>query len=169
MTLTRRWQSRLMDEENYGPSSTFLTWVINDNAPLTGSVYAEANLRRVIDLLSDEDTSNRDWAAFVIANLKLDTPDIRSALTICADDPDENVRAEAIRGLSRIDPVVALPYIQRALSAPSVGLDIFEAAAIVADVSLVEPLRKFASHSDDKIIADALEACRTCQPHPWYL
>ena len=158
-----------MDEEDYGPSSAFLTWVINEDAPLTGSVYARANLRKVIELLADKDTSNRDWAAFVIANLKLDTPDIRDALTICANDPDENVRAEAIRGLARIDRAVALPYIQRALAAPSVSMDIFEAAAIAADASLVEQLSKFASKSDDKIIADALEACRTGQPHPWYL
>ena len=158
-----------MDEEDYGPSSALLTWVINEDVPLTGSEYADENLRKVIELLTDKDTSNRDWAAFVVSNLRLDTPAVRAALTTCADDPDENVRAEAIRGLARIDAVVALPYIQRALAAPSVGMDIFEAAAIVADASLVERLTNFATKSDDKIIADALEACRTGQPHPWYL
>ncbi|MGK6324631.1 HEAT repeat domain-containing protein [Sphingomonas sp. DT-51] len=158
-----------MDEEQYGPSSAFLTWVINEDAPLTGSEYAAENLSKVIALMTDKDTSNRDWAAFIIANLKLDTPVVRAALTICADDPDENVRAEAIRGLARIDAVAALPYIQRALAAPSVGMDIFEAAAIVADASLVKQLTNFATKCDDKIIADALQACRTGQPHPWYL
>lgn len=155
--------------DGYEPSSEFLIWVINEDAPLIGNEFAEANLRKVIELAADEDTSNRDWAAFLLANLDLDTPAIRAALTVCADDPDEHVRAEAIRGLARRDAAVALPYIQRALATRSAPMDIFEAAAIVAHPSLIEPLSRFAEKNDDKMIVDALTACRTGRPHPLYL
>jgi HEAT repeat protein len=167
-TLTEQWQSVAMTED-YSPSSVFLTWVISGDAPLIGTVYAEANLRKVIALTSDEDKSNRDWAAFLLGTLDLDTPAIRAALVACADDDDEDVRAEAIQGLARRDVSLALPFIEKALSAPSARIGIFEAAAAVAHPSLIKYLRAFAlRNADDELIADALAACEAGIPDVRY-
>jgi hypothetical protein len=159
--------------DGYEPTSSFLTWVLSEEAPLTGSEQAEANLRRVITLTTDDDVSNRDWATFILGNHDLDTPAIREALVARADDPDELVRAEAIRGLARKDRLLALPFIQRALGAASAMVDVFEAAAIVADASLVEPVRQFARNTNTDwtgdVVREALQACETGVPDERYL
>jgi HEAT repeat protein len=155
--------------ETYEPSSEFLIWVINNDAPLVGSEFAAANLAKVIKLTADAETSNRDWAAFILANLDLDTPEIRASLLACADDEDEDVRAEAIQGLARRDVGLALPFIQRALAASSARVGIFEAAAAAADPSLVEGLREFVRrNAGDELIAAALAACETGIPDARY-
>lgn len=157
----------------YEPSCNFLVWVLNDEAPLTGSKQADANLRRVIELTSDDDPANRDWAAFILGTRDHDTPAIREALLASAEDPNERVRAEAIRGLARKDRMLALPLVRRALSAQPVMVNVFEAAAIVADPSLVEALRGFAKatgdQSFDQLVTDALHACETGEPAAQYL
>ena len=159
-------------DDGYEPESTFLTWVLNGDAPLAGSEQAEANLRRVIELTTDGDVSNRDWATFILGSRDIDTPDIREALIARADDPEERVRSEAIRGLARKDPLVALPLIQRALEAPSAMVNVFEAAAIVANASLVEPLRQFAKKASadwsGDVVREALQACETGEPDERY-
>lgn len=159
--------------DGYEPESVFLTWVLSDEAPLTGSDQAEANLRRVITLTTHDDVSNRDWATFILANHEIDTPAVREALIARADDPDERVRAEAIRGLARKDPVVALPLIQRALEAPSAMVDVFEAAAIVAHASLVGPLQQFAKNASadwtGDVVRESLQACQSGVPDERYL
>jgi hypothetical protein len=159
--------------DGYEPTSSFLTWVLSEEAPLTGSEQAEANLRRVITLTTDDDVSNRDWATFILGNHDLDTPAIREALVARADDPDELVRAEAIRGLARKDRLLALPFIQRALGAASAMVDVFEAAAIVADASLVEPVWQFARNTNTDwtgdVVREALQACETGVPDERYL
>ncbi|WP_082462618.1 HEAT repeat domain-containing protein [Sphingobium sp. Leaf26] len=128
----------------YQPSSAFLIQVLNEEVPLSGSEYATANLNKVIGFVTDQDATNRDWAAFILSNFDLDTPELRSALVAFADDPNDRVRAEAIRGLAQRDRALALPYIQSALSNPPVMVNIFEAAAIVADPALLAPLKAFA-------------------------
>ena len=46
--------------------------LIADDIPLSGSPFADANMRRLIALTQDDDLSNRDWAASV--NWKLHRP-----------------------------------------------------------------------------------------------
>ena len=156
----------------YEPTSNFLALVLNDDAPLTGSEQAEANLRRVIALTTDEDDSNRDWATFILGNSDVDTPVIRAALTARADDPIERVRAEAIRGLARKDRLLALPFVQRALECKSATANGFEAAALFADPALVDLLTNFAEPTDDesmdKLVNDALLACQRGEPDDRY-
>jgi HEAT repeats len=154
----------------YEPSSDFLIQVLNDNVPLTGSEYAAANLKKVLSFVEDRDAANRDWAAHILSNLDCDTPEIRSALMAYADDRDERVRAEAIRGLAVKDRKLALPYVQRALANRSTMVNIIEAAAIVADPDLAEPLKKFAGNSADEwfdeLVNDAIAACEAAKPDP---
>ncbi len=158
--------------DGYEPASEFLIWVLNDEAPLAGSEQAEANLGRVIALTMDDDVSNRDWATFILGNSDFDTPAIREALLARAGDPIERVRAEAIRGLARKDRLLALPYVQRALEAKSATVNVFEAAALVADPSLINLLSRFAKSTEDEsmdqLVNDALLACQRSEPDERY-
>ena len=80
-----------------------------------------------------------------------------------AEDECDAVRAEAILGLAQRDQRLALPLLRRELARSSVPMPIFEAAALVADPSLVSDLRAFAAPSGnaplDRAARDALEAC----------
>ncbi|HEX8469346.1 MAG TPA: HEAT repeat domain-containing protein [Allosphingosinicella sp.] len=149
--------------ECYQPESDFLKSVIADEVPLSGSVFAEANLRRLIAMTRDPDRSNRDWAALLLSQQDGDTPEIRAALLEAARDEDEYVRAEALCGLAARDPALALPLLQEALAADSVALTVFEAAALAPHPSLVGPLRAFTEPSAnaflDRMVLKALAAC----------
>jgi len=148
--------------ERYEPTSDFLNAVIAEDAPLSGSEMAEENLRRLIDLMRDEDRSNRDWATFLLAQEEIDTPNVRNALIRAAKDDDDMVRAEAVLGLAIRDPLLALPFVQQALHADAVATPVLEAAALCAHPSLIADLRIWAKHSDQplaKLAADALAAC----------
>lgn len=149
--------------ERYEPPSAFLRTLIEDDAPLVGGEYAEANLRRLIAMTRDEHPANRDWAALLLAQQEIDTPDVRDALLGAAEDENEYVRAEAILGLAQRDKALALPLLQRELCGASVALPLFEAAAIVAHPSLAVDLRAFSEPSGDDFLdslaIEALEAC----------
>lgn len=157
-----------MMQDRYLPPSDFLRSVIEEVAPLTGGAFAELNLLRLIFSTADADRANRDWATLLLAQLKLNRPDVRAALERAAEDDDMAVRAEAILGLALIDRTLALPHLQRELSGPSVPFPLFEAAQIVAHSSLVADLEMFAEPSGDayvdKAALAALDACRTAQP-----
>jgi hypothetical protein len=148
--------------ERYLPPSDFLKAVADEDAPLSGSAFADANLRRLIEMISDPDRSNRDWAAMLLAHEEVDSPTIRQALLEAADDEDACVRAEAIVGLAIRDRSVALPFVRRELGRTEVPPPIFEAAALVADPSLIPDLECFAEPSGracvDSLAVDALAA-----------
>ena len=151
--------------ERYSPSSDFLCALINDEVSLSGSAFAEGNLARLIGLTSDEDVANRDWATFLLAQLELDRPDVRQALTAAAADQEGVVRAEAILGLAQLDCSLALPLVQRELAGETVYLSVLEAAEMVADSSLIPDLEAFTRQSSginflDEQAIRALDACK---------
>lgn len=152
----------------YEPTSEFLKGVAANSVPLSGGALADANLHRLIQMTRDGDRTNRDWATFLLALKDVDTTVVRDALLQAAGDEDDFVRAEAVYGLARRDPAVALPFVQAALGADSVAVPILEAAALCAHPSLVDGLRKFAEPSDspylDGLAADALAACENGVP-----
>ena len=150
--------------DRYEPASDFLKAVIAEDAPLTGNEFADANRSAVIALMKDADCSNRDWATFLIAQLELDTPDIRRALVEAATlDANEDVRGEALVGLAQRDPKLALPLVRKELTRESVSVNTFEAAEILADPSLVDALSCFQDPSGDAYLdskaEQALKAC----------
>ncbi|MGW8191526.1 HEAT repeat domain-containing protein [Sphingomonas hankookensis] len=154
----------MTEDAPYQPTSGFLIDVLNEAVPLSGSEFGEHNLRRVIDYLTDAEAVNRDWAAFILGNADLDTPAIRDALlTAATTDCSPRVRAEALRGLAQIAPARALPHVRQALSADRVLVNVFEAAEIIADPSLVEALQRWSDPSDDPyldgLVAAAIAAC----------
>jgi hypothetical protein len=148
--------------DRYEPPSDFLKFLIEDDASLSGD-DADANLHRLISLTRDEHPANRDWATLILAQQDADTADVRQALLAAAEDDNEYVRAEAILGLAQRDTASALPLLQRELGGDRVALPLFEAAALVADASLIDDLRAFANPSGDafmdELATKALQAC----------
>lgn len=132
-------------------------------ASLTGADSA-SNVRRLMTLMRDEDAANRDWATLLLAQQDLDTDGVRQALLAAAEDENEYVRAEAILGLAQRNKALALPLIRRELGHERVAVPLFEAAALVADPSLVDDLRDFTAPSDDALLDElALKALGACE------
>jgi HEAT repeat protein len=153
-----------MSEEKYLPASEFLQAMVAE----VGAELSEANLRQIIQMMQDEDRSNRDWATFLIAQQDVDTPAVRDALMCASGDDDAVVRAEAAWGLARRDPRLALPLVQEGLRASKVYIPMLDAAALCADPSLIADLRVWAEPSDNPLIderaAEALAACEKSTP-----
>jgi HEAT repeat protein len=149
--------------ELYEPASEFLKSVIVEKLPLGGSAEADANLRRLISLTRDENVSNRDWATMLLAQSDVETPEVHAALLIAAGDDDLVVRSEAILGIARRDPHVALPLLIGALDGDEAVMPLFEAATVLADPTLIDCLRPWSDPSDkpwlDKLVQKALDAC----------
>jgi hypothetical protein len=57
--------------ERYEPSSDFLKAVAAEQVPLSGSAFADVNMRQLIAMTRDDDVFNRDWATMLLASRKL--------------------------------------------------------------------------------------------------
>lgn len=154
--------------EVYRPKSDFLMMVLHDEVPLTGGGLADANLARLIELTSDSDDSNRDWAVTLLRDSGVDTTETRAALRRAGDDPHLVTRCEALLGLAVIEPIFALPRVREVIDGEEVTSQILEAAALLADHSLVSSLEEWLDDlaaADDGWLRDALntalEASRT--------
>jgi hypothetical protein len=155
-------------DDTYEPASDFLKAVVANEVPLSGSDFAEENLKRLIELTRDDDLTNRDWATMLLAQEELDTPELRAALLVAAFDENEVVRAEALLGLAKRDTALALPFAEVALAGERASMAVFEAAALIADPSLVEALQAWTVPSEhgllDQVAAEALTACQNGRP-----
>lgn len=155
-------------DDRYEPASDFLKAVIAEEVPLTGSIFADANMQRLIEMTRDSDVSNRDWATMLLASQEADTPTLRRALLSAAHDKNDAVRAEALLGLASRDRGAALPLVLRELSGDSVTMPVFEAAALIADPALVDVLRPWIEPSDDEwldtLARKALAICESGSP-----
>jgi hypothetical protein len=147
----------------YEPASDFLKAIIAEELPLSGSPMADRNMQKLMAMASDDDRSNRDWATMLLAQEEADTPEIRAALLKAADDEDDVVRAEALLGIAKRDPQLALPLAVVALSADQASMAVFEAAEIIADPRLIVSLKPWTEPSDnawlDQLAMDAMKAC----------
>lgn len=162
--------------ERYRPKSDFLVMLIDDEIPLTGSAMAQANLERLIELTADADESNRDWATMMLVHSGIDTPDARIALRRAGDDPHIDTRCEALLGLAVLEPAFALPRVREMLEAEIIYSLTIEAAALLADPSLISVLEALAEGwaGDEDMFEEeltgALDACRTGAPaEAWWL
>jgi hypothetical protein len=150
--------------ERYLPASEFLNYVIAGEIAFEDSPLAEANLRQLLEMVDDSDRSNRDWAAFVISGLPLDTPEIRDALLKAADGGDPDTRDEAIIGLARRDRHAALIRLAPLLN-EELGVMLLEAATILGDPSLVPALKEMENwEGEDNQIREQLRlAIAACE------
>lgn len=139
-----------MMADRYEPTSEFLKAVaFGEDVPLSGNEFADQNRHAVIALMRDDDRSNRDWATLLIAQLDLDTAEIREALLQAAQDEDEDVRAEATLGLAQRDAAVALRFVKDGLTRGAVLIQVLEAAELLAHPSLIDDLSHFIDPSED--------------------
>jgi HEAT repeat protein len=149
--------------DRYEPPSDFLKSIIAEEVPLPGGEFAEANLRKLIELTRDADRANRDWATLLLSQADVDTVAVREALLAATEDQDAVIRGEAVLGLATRDPKTALPLVQVALRGNAITVPMLEAAALCADPSLIADLRIWSEASDqpyvDRLAADALKAC----------
>lgn len=150
-------------DEPYLPAADFIVMVANDEIPLTGSAMADHNLKLLIAYTRDEIVSNRDWATMVLAGHGPDTAEVRAALLSATDDADACVRGEALQGLSERDRQFALPLIRCELTREECAYATFQAAAFIADPSLLEGLHAWAGRGGapwiNSTIEDAIVAC----------
>ena len=150
--------------EDYYPPSDFLNSVIAEEVPIGLEGFRAANLTRLIQMTTDTDEANRDWATFLLAQLEFDTPTIRAALLHAANDPSAVVRAEAICGIAQRDPASAQDLILRELSGDELWYPLIDAIEMIPNPEFI-PLLEYWDNklSDDffnKAIQIALEACR---------
>ncbi|QNA86501.1 lyase [Sphingomonas sp. So64.6b] len=155
--------------DRYLPSSEFLNYILAGEVAFDLTTLGQANLKCLLTLVTDEDRANRDWAAFLIAGLSLDTEEIRLALITAADDADHDTRDEAIVGLARRDRAAALERL-RPLLEEEIGLVLLEAATILGDRSLISALKEIESwEGDDDAVREqlrlALAACEAGVGH----
>ena len=152
-------------DERYEPASEFLKAIVAEEAPISETGFGAENLRRLISMTRDRDVSNRDWATMLLSQQDLDTPEVRFALLQAVSDENDAVRAEALLGLAKRDPVLALPYAREALAKDYATMPVFEAAELIADPSLVELLQPWTEDSGDTWLDDvarrAVKACET--------
>ena len=152
-------------DDPYLPEADFIVMVANGEVPLSGSVMAAENLKRLIAYTTDAEVSNRDWATMVLAGHAPDTAEVRAALLSATGDADPRVRGEALQGLAERDKEFALPLVRGELMRDECSYATFQAARIAADVSLLEGLRAWvgrggAAWIDDEI-QEAIIACET--------
>lgn len=150
-------------EDYYEPSSEFLRKIVSGEVQLTGSEFAQQNLQLLIAHMSDNDTSNRDWATLLLAGQAIDTVEVRQALLSAAQDMDASVRAEALLGLAERDVVLALPLVASELEGDEVGYGTFQAAHAIASPTLLNGLRRWSGRGGapwiNDEINDAVVAC----------
>ena len=150
-------------DEHYIPKSDFIAMAADGQISLTGSDAADHNLRLLIAFTRDPDLSNRDWATMTLAMQDIDTPEVRKALLVAAEDSDVIVRAEALEGLAQRDKELALPLVERELQRPECGYGTFQAARLIAHPSLLVGLRGWSERGGaswiDDAISDAIVAC----------
>ncbi len=97
----------------------------------------------LLNMMTDDDTDVRDWATFGIGSqVSVDGKLIRSALQVALNDPDEDVRAEALSGLVQRRDQCAYQELVRSLTNESVGRLAVKAAAVLGDERLTDILQE---------------------------
>ncbi|GLH76227.1 hypothetical protein SSBR45G_11350 [Bradyrhizobium sp. SSBR45G] len=91
----------------------------------------------LIELTKDNETDIRDWATFGLAQqTTLDTPPLRDALFERTEDPDAEIRGEALIGLAARHDQRVLDPLARELSGDFYGSWSLEAAKLIKSPSL---------------------------------
>jgi len=150
--------------DEYRPNSAFLMSVAAGDVCLSRNMFAEENLLLLLELMRDDDASNRDWVTFLLAQTDLDTDAVRCALLASARDEETDVRAEAIHGLAMRDRSLALPLVKNALREETISMPVLESATLCSDKSLIEDLRVWSAIISERWLRGYLdEAIAACE------
>lgn len=155
------------DSEDYRPPSAFLQHLIDEEPALSGGPAEDARAAQLIALTRDADPANRDWALLVLAQSELETPEALAALVAGMDDDEHDAALEALIGVAMRAPALALPRVAELLDGDTIDSMTLEAAAYVADPSLVPALEAIGEEVEDDddafttLLAEAIESCTT--------
>ncbi|MGH3849133.1 MAG: HEAT repeat domain-containing protein, partial [Pseudonocardiaceae bacterium] len=124
----------------------------------TGDDVDASAVAALIELTNDRDADVRNWATFALGRqLAADSHDVRDALWARVADESQDVREEAIAGLARRRDRRSLPLVARLLELGNVPSWLFDAAASLADASLVPALRGY--EQEDDLVRRAISWC----------
>jgi hypothetical protein len=166
-----------MTNSEYLPPSAFLQTLIREDEPaLTGGAAEDARRAELIALTQDDDGTNRDWALLLLSQSELDTPEVLAALVRGMDDQHHEASLEATIGVAKRDPRLALAHVTKRLDEETIDSMTLEAAAWIADPSLLPALEAIADEIEDDedeeddlfamALREAIEACtRGTPPH----
>ncbi|MGC5288819.1 HEAT repeat domain-containing protein [Micromonospora sp. DT231] len=125
--------------------------LIDDHPP-------EDGVAALIVLSADADPEVREWATFGLGWMSTADGDaVRRALWDRTRDMNDEVRAEGARGLARRRDARAVPLVRDLLAREEVHTFTFQAAAYLADASLLPLLDGFDPTADG--VVDALREC----------
>lgn len=128
----------------------------------------------LIRLAGDDDRDVRNWSVFGLGSqIEADSPEIREALRQALDDPDHEIRGEALLGLAlRGDPSI-VDRLLNEWSGDYVSILSLEAAEECRDVRLYHRLKEFAEEPQldadpdfAKQLTRAVEACKPTAEQP---
>lgn len=124
------------------------------------------SIRQLIRLSRDNAATIRDWATFALGTLtEVDSGEVREALVDRLEDPDDATREEALFGLARRGDVRAVAVLQRVLAPDTASWLALEAAAAIADPTLVPQLLALRPWDEsEELLEDAIQACTTRVP-----
>jgi HEAT repeat protein len=92
----------------------------------------------LLALAMDEDEEVRDWAVFGLYQGDHDTPEVRACFWASLDDPNPDVRGEAVSGVAKFGDRTVIPRLERLLREDEwLSPLYFVAAAEFSDVSLL--------------------------------
>jgi len=120
------------------------------------------SIAALIALSTDQDSDVRDWATFGLGTqCDVDTEELREALVARLDDPDEDTRCEAMRGLAQRRDNRAEDPIEQALAKEEVCEIVIEAAGLLASPRFTRHLEDLlVRNPDDDELQEALARCR---------
>ena len=122
----------------------------------------EKSIQALIELSVDEDEDVRNWATFGLGSqIEVNTKEIRDSLFKRLDEEDDEIRGEALVGLSiRKDKRVLDPLLKE-LASEWVGVLVVEAAGELGDQKLCRSLKDLEAWWDiDKdLLKSAITAC----------
>lgn len=131
-----------------------------------GGQEDELSIATLIEMSRDENAGVRDWATFGIGTqIATDTPEIRMALLQRLDDPDNDTRNEAIRGLAQRKDKRVIESIIRELAAENPQHLAVEAARELAAPDLLPALLRLKAADteadlEDETLDEAIAQCR---------
>jgi HEAT repeat protein len=119
-----------------------IRWAVASTLPM----LCDADNERLIvpsllELMDDADAAVREWATFGLGTqLEYDSVDVRSRLAKKLEDPEEDVKAEALLGLARRRDPRAADVVRHAIASGDTAPYYLEAAGHLDDPSLYEAL-----------------------------